>query len=206
MVKMLNDTESNRIKDAVRAAEQGTSSEIVVHIARASGEDRGIAAVIGVLAMIVVFAAFEFLAPDAIDLLRLGGALAAGVLAFLVADHLDLGLKLLPARLVARDARRAARAVFLDRRLDATLQRNAVLLFISRAERYVEILPDRGLAAAVPEQRWTNIVTSFREVARQKGMAEAAADAVGRVGAVCAGPFPADAVNPDIISDKPLIA
>jgi len=105
---------------------------------------------------------------------------------------------------VAEDARRAARTVFLDRGLDTTPQRNAVLLFISRAERYVEILPDRGLAAAVPAQRWANIVTSFQEMARRKGMAEAAADAIDRIGAVCAGPFPAGADNPDLIPNKPL--
>lgn len=201
---MLTKEEAGSIERAIRNAEAKTSTEIVVWILRSSGEDRGIAAIAGALMLLLVLGVTEIIQPAINLFLSLGIAFALAVIVFVACDRLNLGLRILPARLVARDARRAARAVFLDRELDATPERNAVLLFISRAERYVEILPDRGLAAAVPAQRWANIVTSFQKVARQKGVAEAAADAVGRIGAVCAGPFPADAANPDLISNKPV--
>lgn len=201
---MLKQEEVLQIEQAIRSAEAKTSSEIAVCMLRASGEDRGIAALVGFIALALAGGLGGFLWPEMSVYLIFAVALAAGIAGFLLADRFDLGLKLLPSHLVAQDARLKARAVFLNHDLDTTPQRNAVLLFISRAERYVEILPDRGLAAAVPAQRWVNIVTSFQEVARQKGMAEAAADAVGRIGAICAGPFPADAVNPDLISNKPV--
>lgn len=200
----LNQDEARRIEEAVSTAEAKTSSEIVVCIRRTSGEDRGVAALVGVAVLAAVAGLIATLWPEMNTYLLIGLALAAGVIAFTAADWFDLGLKLLPAQLLTQESGQAARAAFLDRRIDATPERNAVLLFISRAERYVEILPDRGLAAAVPAQRWINIVASFQEMARRKGMVEAVCDTVGRIGAVCAGPFPADADNPDLISNKPV--
>lgn len=201
---MLKQEETKQIEEAIRAAEAKTGSEIVISIRQSSGEDRGIAALAGVLALALVGGLGEALWPEISTYLLLAGALAAGIGVFLLADWLDLGLKLLPARLLTQAAWRAARVAFLDHGLDATPQRNAVLLFVSRAERYVEILPDRGLAAAVPPQRWSNIVSAFGEIARRRGMVEAVIETIGRIGAVCAGPFPADAGNPDLIPNKPV--
>ncbi|HWA49628.1 MAG TPA: TPM domain-containing protein, partial [Dongiaceae bacterium] len=203
MVKVLTDAQSGVLEDAIRQAEKTTSVEFVVCIKRASGNDRGIAAGVGAAVALVALSALDAWYSESL-MVTLPITLLAAIAVFLICDQLDLGLKLLSARLVAKDARRAARAVFLDHGLDATSQRNAVLLFISRAERYVEVLPDRALAAAVPAERWTGIVASFREAARQKGMIQAACDAVAEIGAVCAGPFPAVAGNPDLISNKPL--
>lgn len=201
---VLSQDEARRIEEAVDGAETKTSSEIVVCVRRTSGEDRGVAALVGVVVLAAVTGLGAALRPEMNAYLLIALALAAGIIAFAASDWFDLGLKLLPAQLLTKEARQAARAAFLDRGIDATPQRNAVLLFISRAERYVEILPDRGLAAVVPQQRWTSIVTSFQEAARQKSLVEATCDAIAQIGAVCAGPFPADSNNPDLISNKPV--
>lgn len=200
----LNQDEARRIEEAIGAAEARTSSEIVVCIRPSSGEDRGVAALIGVVVLAAVAGAGAALYPEMNTYLLIVLALAVGIVTFAAVDWFDLGLKLLPTHLLTKEAGQAARAAFLDRGIDATPQRNAVLLFISRAERYVEILPDRALAAAVPAERWAGIVASFREAARQTGMIQAACDAVTAIGAICAGPFPADAVNPDLIANKPI--
>jgi putative membrane protein len=201
---MLKQEEVLQIEQAVQSAEAKTSSEIAVCMLRASGEDRGIAALVGLVVLAVVGGLGEFLWPETNTYLLFAAALAVGIGAFFLADLFDLGLNLLPAYLVAEDARRTARAMFLDRALDATPERNAVLLFVSRAERYVEILPDRGLAAQVPVQRWTDMVTSFQATAREKGMVEAAVATIARIGETCAHPFPANGMNPDPISNKPV--
>ncbi|HWA46916.1 MAG TPA: hypothetical protein VG742_01515 [Dongiaceae bacterium] len=201
---MLKQEDVLRIEQAIQLVEAKTGSEIAVCMLRASGEDRGVAALVGVVALAIAGGLGGFLWPEINIYLLFAAALAVGIATFLLVDGFDLGLKLVPAHLLTQDARRTARAIFLDRGLDATPQRNAALLFISRAERYVEVLPDRALAAVVPAERWTGIVASFREAARQKGMIEAACDAVAEIGAVCAGPFPAVAGNPDLISNKPL--
>lgn len=202
---MLKASEAEAIERAIRAAEGKTSAEIVVCLRRASGEDRGVAAFAGLCALVLMFGAIDIIDPALNRDILLAAALGAAVALFLFFDRFDLGLKFLPARMLTGYARRAARAVFLDHGLDATPQRNAVLLFVSRAERYVEILPDRGLAAAVPAQRWANIVSAFQAQAAKQGMVPAVTEAVTAIGAICAGPFPAGARNPDLVPNRPIV-
>lgn len=201
---MLTQDQSRRIERAVQAAEATTSAEIAVCVRRASGDDRFIAAAIGA----VVFIAIGTIGPavwwNYDRLVWLGVALVAAVLAYWLCDRFDLGLRCLPARLLVKDARRAARAVFLDGGLDNTPERNAVLLFVSRAERYVEILPDRAAAAAIAPAEWSVIVDAFRRAARQGELGEAVAGAVAAIGTVCAVHFPASAGNPDRVSNRPI--
>jgi putative membrane protein len=201
---MLNAAESDVIEQAVAAAETQTRSEIMVCMLPASSEDRGIAGIIAMLSAGLVLLFLPGIWPEMDIWIQSALATVVGVAIFLAVDYFDLGLKLLPHGLTARHARRAARAHFLDCGLDATPERNAVLLFVSRAERYVEILPDRGLAAQVPQQRWVNIIARFQETARGRGMVEAIAEAVAAIGAVCAGPFPAGIDNPDLVSNRPV--
>jgi len=203
---MLNVEQASKIEQAVRQAEAATSSEIAVCVLRAAGDDRGLAAIAGAL----VFAAVESVGTsiwwNISPLVWLGIAFAAAIVVFLIFDRLDLGLRLLPARLLVKDARRAARAVFLDQGLDAIAERNAVLLFVAQAERYVEILPDRAAAAAVDPARWAEIVEAFRQQVRSADIGEAVAGAVAKIGALCATPFPAGAVNPDTLPNRPIEA
>ncbi len=201
---MLEKHEADCITQSVKEAEARTTSEIVVCIRDKSGEDRGVAAFVGLIALAAAQVLAGVLAPTAGFFLLLAISLAAGIAAFLICDRLDLGLKLLPRRMVMEAARDAARAAFLDREVDNTPGRNAVLLFVSRAERYVEILPDRNLAAAVPTQRWRNVASKFRVDANRDGMVPAIAAAVAELGAVCAGPFPATRENPDLLPDRPI--
>ncbi|HKP26168.1 MAG TPA: TPM domain-containing protein [Dongiaceae bacterium] len=201
---MLTQGQAQRIEQAVQAAEAATSTEIAVCVRRASGDDRFLAAIFGA----VVFLAVETLGPaiwwNYDRLVWLGVALVAGVLAFWLCDRFDLGLRCLPPRMLVKDAHRTARAVFLDHGIDATPERNAVLLFVSQAERYVEILPDRAAAAAIEPTHWTAIVGAFRQAARKGDLGEAVAGAVSAIGKVCAVHFPPSAGNPDRVSNRPI--
>ena len=201
---MLSKQQAERIEAAVRDAETRTSCEIAVGIVPSSGDDRGVAAIVGALA----FALVAGLAPAIwwnIDRLTWTGiALAAGILVFWLCDRFDFGLRCLPARLLVKDARRAARTVFLDQGLENTPERNAVLLFVSRAERYVEILPDRAAAATIAPAHWSVIVDGFRQAARNGDLGEAVAGAVAAIGQVCAAHFPASGANPDRVSNQPI--
>lgn len=201
---MLSKPEADHIARAVREAEAHTSAEIAVCVVKASGEDRGVAAIVSTLVLAVALGVFELAWPEFDRVYALAVAFALAAASFLICDLGDLGLRLLPAPLLVKDARRAARAVFLDHRLDATPERNAVLLFVSRAERYVEILPDRALAAAVTPERWVGVIAEFRAAAGQAGVAEAACAAVARIGALCAEAFPADGANPDRRANRPI--
>jgi putative membrane protein len=171
-----------------------------------SGDDRGIAAIAGALVFAAVMAGGPILWWGLDPLILAGIAIVAAVLVFLLCDRLDLGLRCLPARLLVKDARRAARAVFLDHGLDDSPERNAVLLFVSRAERYVEILPDRAAAAAIEPALWSAIVDDFRQRMRGADLGEAVGGSVAKIGAACAAHFPAPGVNPDRVANRPIEA
>jgi putative membrane protein len=202
---MLTQAQSRRIEQAVQAAEATTSAEIAVCVLRASGDDRLLAAILGAVVFIAVDTIGQAIWWNYDRLVWLGIAVVAAILAYWLCDRFDLGLRCLPAGLLVKDARRAARAVFLDGGLDTTPARNAILLFVSRAERYVEILPDRAAAAAIAPAEWSAIVGGFREAARKGGdLGEAVAGAVAAIGRVCAVHFPASAGNPDRVSNRPI--
>ena len=201
---ILTQDQSRRIEQAVQAAETTTSAEIAVCVRGASGDDRFLSAIIGA----VVFMAIDTIGPaiwwNYDRLVWVGVALVAAILVFWLCDRLDLGLRCLPAWLLVKDARRAARAIFLDSGLDNTPERNAIMLFVSRAERYVEILPDRAAAAAIEPAHWSVIVNGFRQAARKGDLGEAVADAVAAIGQICAVHFPASGANPDRVSNQPI--
>jgi putative membrane protein len=201
---MLSQTQAERIESAVAQAEAGTTSEIAVCILRSSGDDRGTAAITGALAFALVVMGGPQVRWGVDPLVWTGAGIVAAILVFWLCDRFDLGLRWLPARLLVKDARRTARAVFLDHALDDSAERNAVLLFVSRAERYVEILPDRAAAAAIPAAEWAVIVDEFRQRMRKADVGEAIAAAAARIGAVCAIHFPASGVNPDRVPNRPI--
>ena len=200
---MLSEAQARRIEEAVKEAEAGTSSEIAVCILPASGDDRGMAAI----AALIIFAVIKEGAPllwwGLDPFLLTGAALVAAILTFWLVDRVDLGLRCLPARLLVKEARRAARSAFLDHALDNSPERNAVMLFVSRAERYVEILPDRAAAAAIEQNHWNSIVEEFRQRMKASDLGEAVAGAVAKIGALCAARFPASGANPDRVPNRP---
>jgi putative membrane protein len=201
---MLSQQQGERVESAVRDAEAHTTAEIVVGIVPSSGDDRGMAAIAGTLVFALIASVGPAIWWNFDRLFWTGIGAVAGVLAFWLCDRFDLGLRCLPARLLVKDARRAARGAFIDHQLDNAPERNAVLLFISRAERYVEILPDRAAAAAIEPAQWNAIVDEFRQRARQADLAEAAAGAVTAIGKLCALHFPASGTNPDRVSNRPI--
>jgi putative membrane protein len=203
-VVVLSEQQAERIEAAVRDAESRTSCEIVVGIVRSSADDRGMAAIGGALVFALVASGGPAIWWNYDRLIWVSVALAAAILVFWLCDRFDLGLRCLPARLLVKDTRRAARAAFLDSGLDNTPERNAVMLFVSRAERYVEILPDRAAVAAIEPAHWSAIVDGFRQAARTGDLGEAVAGAVVAIGEICALHFPASGANPDRVSNQPI--
>ena len=53
-----------------------------------------------------------------------------------------------------------ARRQFLERNLHHTDGDTGVLIFVSEAEHYVEILADRGISAQVDDGRWAEIIAA----------------------------------------------
>jgi uncharacterized membrane protein len=86
-----------------------------------------------------------------------------------------------------------------------TQDNSGVLLYLQLAERRVEIVADRGIAARVEPAQWQALCAQFAE-GIHNGPAEAAVLAcIGRIHALLAVHFPAGEDNPREFPDDPII-
>jgi putative membrane protein len=72
-----------------------------------------------------------------------------------------ISIRLIPKSVRFWRAANMARRQFLDNNLHHTRDATGVLLFISEAEHYVEILADRGINDLVGQEQWQGIVDNF---------------------------------------------
>jgi len=195
-----------RIAAAIRAAEDRTDGEIYCVLARSSGGYFFPAAFTATLAMLLVSLAVAFGVEARWLSLRLPHFVLAQMLAFAC---VYLVLWLVPAlriHLVPRGLRyRAAHAnavkQFLARNVHVTSARTGVLIFVSLAERYAEVVADSGIDARVGQHVWDGVVTELIAHAGSGRLADGFVRAVETVGAVLAEHFPPTPGNPNELDD-----
>jgi len=184
----LTPADEARILAAVRAAEARSSAEFVTVIARSADAYR--------LAPTLLAASVALLLPGA---LWLAGwltefvwlyALQLAAFLLLLGVLSPFGARLTPRSIRDAAARRLAHSLFLELGLAATEQRTGVLLFVSEAERYVEILADREADRAAPAGFWTDAVAAFTAEVRSGRPADGFVAAIERVGAMLGSAFP----------------
>jgi putative membrane protein len=172
MQAVLTEVERTRVLAAVQAAEERTAGEIVPYVVARSGQYeiavwRGAvmgAAVAMTLTLIVlqVYAGWglgwAYTAWAMAGLMTLGGVIGAGLPATIPSVRRALAGKL---RMAERVHRRAE-AAYLEESVFDTRDRTGVLLFVSLFEHRIEVLADVGIHAAVPRDRWVDIVDLIR--------------------------------------------
>ena len=89
-----------------------------------------------------------------------------------------LHLALVPKRLRHARASRLAHAQFYEQGVQLTREHSGVLLFVSMAERYVEIVADKGIHEKIGEARWQEIVDGFTAKVASGDVAEGFVDAI----------------------------
>lgn len=99
----------------------------------------------------------------------------------LIFEWEPIRLALVPKRIKRGQAQRLAHLDFAARIL-AQPQPRGILLFVSLAERYVEILADRETHAKIGEAAWQQIVSDFTEAAKAGRLAEGALAGIAACG------------------------
>ena len=193
----LTESDKQRLRAAIREAESKTSGEIVTVIARASGSYyyyptlwAALAAILSPLLMTWLPLSF---APLGIVELQL---LVFALLALLL--RLPAVRMHLVPRSVQRDyCGRRAREQFLAQSLHTTRERTGVLLYVSVAERHVELLADAGIHARVPAGTWNAIVDEFTAQVKADCIGVGFVAAVTAIGEHLTAhfPLPADSRN-----------
>lgn len=182
-----------RITAAIHAAERTTSGEFAAVVARASDHY--------VFVPLLWSAIAALLFPGACLLLGVAARwthlyqiqlLLFIVLAVLLLSVPDLHLMLVPERVKHARAGRLARAQFYEQGVHVTAHHSGVLLFVSLAEHYVEIVADRGIHERIGESRWKAIIDAFVAEVRRHRVVDGFVEAIGACGAAMAEHYPPD--------------
>jgi putative membrane protein len=95
-----------------------------------------------------------------------------------------------------------AREQFIERGLHLTQGRTGILIFVSVAERYVEILADDGINAKVDPATWQDIIDTLIDDIHRGRVAEGFRKVVASVGDILAEHVPAEGKNPNELPDR----
>jgi putative membrane protein len=192
-----------RIAEAIRNAEESTSGEIYCVVARRSDGYFFSAAMVFTVSILVISLAVAFLVEAWWLTMRLPVFVSAQLLALAAALALvnilpGLRIRLAPRRWQYIRSHENALKQFLARNVHLTAERTGVLIFVSIAERYAEIVADAGIDTKVPQDMWDSIVAGLIDDARHDRLADGFVTAVAAVGALLAEHFP---VRPDDVNE-----
>lgn len=188
-----SDEELNRIKTAVRNAEEKISGEIVPVIVERSGlyaiaNYKGclIAGVIAFIAMItldryVIDAATHTLYYDPLFIFTVVMA-GAGIGALLPNLIPSLKRWLVSRQYMDDCCRQSAENAFLEEEVFNTRHRTGIMIFISFFEHEVIVMADRGISKVVEQKEWDNVVNDLISHIRQGRIVEGIEAGVQRCG------------------------
>ena len=198
----LTDQDRQQIAPALPAAERRTSGELVTVVAAAAADYRSLALLWPALVALLLPALLLTVLPElAAWPLYLAQAATCVVLA-LVAHLPPVRIALVPASVKRRRAGRLAREQFVSQGLHMTRERTGVLIFVSVAEHYVEIIADQGIDARVPPGTWDQAVADFVARVRAGRIAEGFLAAIAVVGERLAEHFPRAADDVDELPNR----
>ena len=197
----MTETDKKQVSQAIREAERQTSGELVVLVAKAADPYRYIPLLWPALAALAVPVLCLLISPGMaladVTLIQLGLFLALQLLFLIPA----LKMRVIPRKVKDRRARRLAREQFFAQGIHRTEGRSGVLLFISIAEHYVEVIADAGIHEKVPAGTWDGVVAELTAKLRTGETAAGLAAAVLKIGEYLIEHFPSGEINKDEIID-----
>jgi putative membrane protein len=164
---LLNESEQRQVAAAINAVERETDAELVTVLAARADDYTYIPLLWASLLALLVPGALNYFGGwlSAQELLLVQWLSFAGL-------SLLLRIPALTSRLIPRAVRHwraanMARRQFLEHNLHHTTGATGMLIFVSEAEHYVEILVDRGISAHLPDETWQAIVATFTQQVKQ---------------------------------------
>jgi putative membrane protein len=190
---MLTEQEQEKVSAAIHEVESRTDAELVTVLASQADAY--------VYIPTLWAAALALVSPWALGFtplwLEVGDLLIIQLIVFVV---LAFALRFPPImfRLVPKSVRHwrasnLARREFLEQNLHHTKGDTGLLIFVSAAEHYVEILADRGISEQVPDEQWQRIVAAFVEHVKAGRTLEGFVECIEACGELLATHIPATA-------------
>lgn len=201
---LFTEDDARRISKSITAAEHGTSGEIVAVVAEKSSSYRHVPFMWAALIALLVpwpFIHFTWMKVQWIYLLQLLVFAAVVFTLWPVAVR----IRLVPKSARNNYVRRRATEQFLAQSLHTTTGRTGVLLFVSVAERRVEIIPDSAIDAKVPNGTWQSIVDDFTNDLSAGRGTDGFIKAIERIGKLLGEHFPPSAIDPNELPDHLIV-
>jgi putative membrane protein len=198
----LTDEDRQKIASAIAETERTTSGEVVAVVAQAASDYRYVTLLGPALTALLLPTILLTIEP-AMSAWTLYLAQAATFIVLALLAHLPpVRMALVPGTMKRRRASRLAREQFFEQRLHLTQGRTGVLIFVSIAEHYVEIIADQGINALVQPGTWDQAVADFVERVRAGRIAEGFLAVVEAVGTRLAEHFPRAADDRDELPNR----
>jgi putative membrane protein len=196
-MEMLTDADRRRIEKAIEDAETRTTGEFITVVAGESDDYLYVPTLAAACVVFLLSGAVLMLPLDFGLLEFYAGQIFAFIALALAFRWPRVKMLLVPRAVKQRRASRLAHQLFLDLGLSSTKERTGVLLFVSAAERYVEIIADRGIQQHVDDAVWEGIVADFVRRVRDRNIADGFVEAIDACTKVMAEhhPWHADDVN-----------
>lgn len=191
--KKFSDSDLDRIKQSVRAAEENISGEIVpVIVERSSNYTIAIykgCLITAALTFMIIVLIDRYVLEEATHtllydplfiflLVILGGAIGAAI-----TNYSDTIKRLLVAqRYQDLVTRQAAENAFLEEEVFNTRQRTGIMIFVSFFEHEVIVMADTGINKVVEQQQWDNLVAEIIDRIRGGKLVEAIEHGISRCG------------------------
>lgn len=204
--RSLNDAEHRRIAEAIRTAEEKTSGEIYCVVARSSDNYMFPAGFVVTLAILLISFALANILEAWWFQVHLSVFVAAQVLAtacalFVLSLFPAARIYFVPKRVRYRRAHENALKQFLARNVHVTAERTGVLIFVSLAEHYAEVVADSGINAKVQQKDWDDVIRDLTNAAARNALADGFVVAIMTVGKHLAVHFPPGPQNPNELDD-----
>ena len=198
----LTEQEKDRIAAAICDVEARTTGELVTVIAQASDDYSFIPALWAALVAFAVPGLAVVLGLST-EVLEVSVAqLAVFCVLVLLGRWRPLRYRLVPTGIKKARAARLAREQFFARGVRETEERTGILIFVSVAERHVEILADSGINRKVDPDVWRKAVDLFVGNVKAGRVADGFLAAIAECGAVLTEHFPCSDKNPDELPNR----
>lgn len=164
---LLTKAEQDQVAAAITAVEKDTDAELVTVLAARADNYAYIPVLWAGLLALVVPGSINYLAglwpADTLLLVQW----AVFVLLNVIFRIPAVTTRLIPQPVRHWRAGNLARRQFLEQNLHRTEGATGMLIFVSEAERFVEILVDQGISSRLDDATWEDIVTGFTRQVRQ---------------------------------------
>lgn len=193
-MSFISEKDRTQIARAITTAEKKTSGEIVAVVA-ASSDDYIFVSIMwaALLALAVPFACFIFTDWSAHFVYAL--QLAVFAIALMAVQWWPLRIALIPGPVKRARAHRHAMGQFLSRNLHTTRGRTGVLIFVSVAEHFAEVIADEGIYKKVPPEIWDEAVADLTREIAKGNVSGGFVSAIEKSGSVLTKHFPPSKSN-----------